>query len=59
MTHCDSCGRETQTADLVDVQRAYFFHADDPDPQIQPEVERWCVSCCSTYPHVEAESEAG
>ena len=54
---CQSCDRETKAAELLAVQRAYFFDAEDDDPEIIEEVEQWCASCRSTYPHVEVESE--
>jgi hypothetical protein len=52
---CQSCGRDTEESELVVVHRAYFFDADDPDPDIVETPERWCASCCHTYPHVREE----
>ena len=42
---CDNCG----TADdgLSPVHRAYLL----PEPKVLDEVERWCVSCQTQYPH--------
>ena len=56
---CESCGRDTDASELVLVRRAYFFHADDPDPKIADASERWCASCRHTYPHVEDEGAPG
>ena len=49
---CDSCGRPTAADALSEVRRAYFFDAHDPDPDVSDVVERWCESCCQSYPHV-------
>ena len=49
---CESCGRDTDQKDLVTVRRAYFFDAEDLDPQIADDEEKWCESCAATYPHV-------
>jgi hypothetical protein len=56
---CESCGRDTDAGELIPVRRAYFFHADDPDPKIADDSERWCASCRHTYPHVEDTSPPG
>lgn len=49
---CGSCGRLADPAELTQVHRAYFFDADDPEPAVVEEPERWCTSCVATYPHV-------
>ena len=54
---CDSCGRETPPTELIEVHRAYFFDADDPEPNIMEDVERWCSSCAHTYPHLRVEED--
>ena len=42
--------------ELVLVKRVYVTPASwdtpDADARIVDETERWCVSCCTQYPHV-------
>ncbi|MCU4187122.1 hypothetical protein K6U06_22360 [Acidiferrimicrobium sp. IK] len=42
---CDMCGGDAE--DLEDVNRVYLL----PEPQQLDDVERWCFSCRSQYPH--------
>jgi hypothetical protein len=48
--------------ELVTVQRVYVTPASwdrpDADARIVDETERWCVSCCTQYPHVIPGTEA-
>ena len=49
---CESCGRED--ADIVDVHRVYVTpEAWDQEgkEEVQADVERWCFSCRTHYPH--------
>ena len=51
---CDSCGRED--AELVEVHRIYVVPEawDTPGSEKKlTEVERWCFSCRTHYPHEE------
>lgn len=51
---CDSCGRDE--IDLVEVHRVYVVPEawDTPGSEkTLTEVERWCFSCRTHYPHQE------
>jgi hypothetical protein len=53
-TRCDSCGRDEPDADVLAVHRVYVTPAAwDAEERIDvvEDVERWCPSCRSTYPH--------
>lgn len=53
MTTCDSCGRDDD--ELVAVHRRYVTPEawDTPgSDKVLDDVERWCVSCLTHYPHV-------
>jgi hypothetical protein len=53
---CDSCGAPDDT--LYAVRRRYVTPAawDTPARDITlDEVERWCFSCCTHYPHEPAD----
>ena len=59
---CESCGQPALAHDLAEVRRAYLT----PDEagalvlgEVSDEVERWCGSCRSHYPHVPAGPEGG
>ena len=54
---CESCGREDR--DIVPVRRVYVTPESwdtEGKAEVQPDVERWCFSCRTHYPH---EEEAG
>jgi hypothetical protein len=51
---CESCGRDAD--DLARVHRVYVTpEAWDTEEkaEVQPEVEAWCFSCRTHYPHQE------
>jgi hypothetical protein len=50
---CSNCGRDDD--DLSAVHRLYLL----PEPSRLDEVEWWCVSCCTQYPHEEAGDQEG
>jgi hypothetical protein len=55
---CGSCGRES--ADVEPVRRVYVTPErwdTEASAEMAAEVERWCFSCRSMYPHVVAEGE--
>jgi hypothetical protein len=57
---CDSCGQPAQ--DLAEVRRAYLAPDDAGQlvlGEVADEVERWCGSCRSHYPHVPVGDEPG
>jgi hypothetical protein len=45
---CDNCGSDDEELDPV--RRVYVL----PEPKTLDEVEWWCVSCQTQYPHVDA-----
>lgn len=45
---CESCGTEDEQ--LVPVHRKYLA-TDDTAERVLADVERWCVACCTSYPH--------
>ncbi len=54
---CDSCGRPDE--DLVEVHRVYLTPESWETPEqveVLPDVERWCFSCRTHYPHQLVES---
>jgi hypothetical protein len=56
---CENCARtEPNAANLVAVHRVYLeldeWGEQEPKATVMDEVERWCVSCRSIYPHEEA-----
>ena len=59
MTACQSCGRDTPASELTEVHRLYYFDPDDPEPRMDEQSERWCASCCHTYPHAREDEEEG
>ena len=55
---CDSCGRDEPESDLEAVHRVYVTpEAWDTEGKVEvvDEVERWCFSCRTHYPHKEVE----
>ena len=53
---CENCARfETNEANLVRVHRVYLefdeWGEQEPKATVVDEVERWCMSCRSIYPH--------
>jgi hypothetical protein len=53
---CENCARfETNEANLVRVHRVYLeldeWGEEEPKATVVEEVERWCMSCRSIYPH--------
>jgi hypothetical protein len=53
---CENCARyETDEANLVRVHRVYLeldeWGEEEPKATVVDEVERWCLSCRSIYPH--------
>jgi hypothetical protein len=53
---CENCARtEPDEADLVAVHRVYLqldeWGDEEPKATVVDEVERWCPSCRSMYPH--------
>lgn len=70
MPICESCGREEREVTLV--QRVYLVpeaeaeadtDAAGPDrletsaTPAAAEIERWCASCCATFPHTPVDPE--
>jgi hypothetical protein len=56
---CENCARtESNAANLVAVHRVYLeldeWGEEEPKATVMEEVERWCLSCRSIYPHEEA-----
>lgn len=49
---CESCGAEE--SHLTPVRRVY--PTADGGAQVQPDVEEWCFSCLTQYPHEAVES---
>jgi hypothetical protein len=66
MTTCESCGRDER--EVILVQRVYLLPEADP-AQATPEalaasatptagdIERWCASCCATFPHTVVDTD--
>ena len=55
---CENCARtEANESDLVQVHRVYLeldeWEEEEPKATVMEEIERWCVSCRSIYPHQE------
>ena len=50
-SECASCGREDD--DLAAVHRVYLY----PEASTLAEVEWWCVSCRTQYPHEDAAAD--
>lgn len=53
---CDSCAREDD--DVIFVRRVYVTPESwdtEGSAKTAPEVEQWCFSCRSVYPHEVAE----
>jgi hypothetical protein len=53
---CENCARtETNAADLIAVRRVYLeldeWGEEEPKATVMDEIERWCPSCRSIYPH--------
>jgi len=51
---CDSCGRDAD--DLEDVHRVYVTPGSwdtEEKADVQSDVEAWCFSCRTHYPHQE------
>jgi hypothetical protein len=49
---CESCGAEE--SELTAVHRTYVTDATwdrEPGERVLPDVERWCFSCLTQYPH--------
>jgi len=49
---CESCGGEAD--ELTRVHRKYVTGGDGdraPAERVLPDVERWCSSCLTQYPH--------
>jgi len=56
---CDSCGLEVD--DLAAVRRVYLDadeHGELRVADTDDEIEAWCASCRSHYPHIEVEPAA-
>ncbi len=54
---CESCGANED--ELAPVHRKYVTPGDgeqDETVRVLSDVERWCVSCLTQYPHVPAEA---
>jgi hypothetical protein len=54
---CESCGATEPADSLVPVRRVYLQTDDEGrvvGETVVLEVERWCVSCRSLYPHQES-----
>jgi hypothetical protein len=51
MGTCESCGRDDEELEVV--RRVYLLvgEAGEEVVSVQPDEERWCASCRSTYPH--------
>ena len=53
---CENCARtEANEADLTPVRRVYLeideWGEHEPKATVVEEIERWCLSCRSIYPH--------
>ena len=60
---CENCARyESDAANLVPVHRVYLeldeWGEEEPKATVVEEVERWCPSCRSIYPHELVEQDA-
>ncbi len=55
MGTCESCG--ASEADLFLVRRTY--PGAEGGGRTLDEIESWCFSCCTSYPHEPVESEPG
>ena len=58
---CENCARDEPTeADLTPVRRVYLeldeWGEQEPKATVVQEIERWCRSCRSIYPHEPVES---
>jgi hypothetical protein len=57
---CENCA--TPDDELIAVQRVYVtpeaWDSPEASAKVVDEVEHWCVSCCTQYPHI-LEGEAG
>ena len=54
---CESCGAPEPAEALAPVHRVYLLTDDEGrvvGETVLPEVERWCRSCRSLYPHKES-----
>ncbi|MEY4365051.1 MAG: hypothetical protein RLZZ305_395 [Actinomycetota bacterium] len=49
---CSSCGAPDE--DLQQVQRVYFADGDNGTDQLDDDIESWCASCLTLYPHTPA-----
>jgi hypothetical protein len=55
MSTCDNCARDEP--ELLRVHRVYVVPEswDEPGSEtVVDDVEQWCVSCCTQYPHERA-----
>ena len=53
---CENCAREETHFDGPRAVRRVYLELDEwgeqePKVTVLDEVEKWCVSCCSIYPH--------
>ena len=51
---CENCARSEDPSDLVEVRRVYLELDEWDTPQrarTVDEIERWCPSCRTMYPH--------
>jgi hypothetical protein len=52
---CDNCARVER--DLLPVRRVYIVPETwdaEASETVVDDIEQWCVSCCTQYPHVRA-----
>jgi hypothetical protein len=52
---CDNCARDE--SELLAVRRVYVVPESwdaEPTETVVADVEQWCVSCCTQYPHERA-----
>lgn len=55
MASCENCTRDEP--ELLAVRRVYIVPESwdsEGSETVDPEVEHWCISCCTQYPHERA-----
>ena len=56
MASCENCTRDEP--ELLLVRRVYIVPESwdtEASETVDADVERWCISCCTQYPHERAE----
>ena len=59
---CENCARDESAEKLAPVRRVYLaldeWGEEEPKATVVDEVERWCLSCRSIYPHEDVTESA-